>query len=403
MSNFIKIVFFDSTWSQLFRFGNVISALIKESNPRVITTGLLCERLSEKEMQQKNSFDIIYATSDNQKIADYVTEQRPDILVVVKPTVRDKNVVLRAKKAGAMVFELQHGIIYEGASPNNFNLREVFMAILNLRKTLMYLRILRQMCAYDGSSYAHLLKSIITERKNVNKIVANHFSIKLNGDYAMVIGEYWIDYYCKHYNYDRDRILLMGNHDVDNMILGKPLEDAICYIPSVHVEDGKVRASVFMHFLEALAESVDVDSKFYIKMHPRGDVNLYKKVFANHNIKYITGPNLPYVTTYIGHNSTLIAKALMLTNKVILWGFKEEAELFYKPWAYAFCKNARELRDAVQRAVSDERQNNTTLQEIRSISYINPEGAFHFAARKIIDLYEEWKNLQKEAGKNEIY
>lgn len=389
MKESIKIIFFDSTWSQLLRFGSAISALIKEKHSDVKTIGLLCERMSEEDKKQKHSFDAVYAAKDNLKMANYVTEQKPDILVIVKHTVRDQNVVLRAKKAGAMIFELQHGMLYEGASLNNFNPHEVFAAALNLGKTLVYLNTLRQMCKYDGRSYAELLKKIMTERKDVAHIVENHFSVKLNGDYAMVIGEHWIDYFCENYDYERDRVLLMGNHDVDNMVLGKSLEDAICYIPSVHVEDGKVRASVFKKFVDALSESIDVNTKFYIKMHPRGDMELYREAFVKHNVTYITGSELPYVTTYIGHNSTLIAKALMLTNKVILWGFKEETELFYKPWAYAFCDKPEELKDAIQKAVADRSHDEAALNEMRKISYINPEGAFQFAARNIMALYSD--------------
>ena len=373
------------------RFGSQISLCIKENNPNVITTGLLGGRMTENDKKQNHSFDSVYASTNNLKIAEFVTEQKPDILVVVKHTVSDLNVVLRAKKVGSLVFELQHGMLYEGASLNNFTVREVFAAALNMTKTLAYLHTLQQMCSYDRQSYLLLLKRIFIERKDISHIVENHFSVKLNGDYAMVIGEHWIDYFKEHYDYSQDRVLLMGNHDVDKMDLDKPLEDAICYIPSVHVEDGKVRESVFKNFVNALAKAIDKDVKFYIKMHPRGDMNLYKSAFKNHNITYITGPELPYVTTYIGHNSSLLAKAFMLTNKVILWRFHEEAELFYIPWAYAVCDKSQELKLAIQKVLKDKTITNFALQELRKISYINPEGAFQFAARNILQLYQKEK------------
>lgn len=385
MQEKITILFFDTTWNQILRFGNSISAIIKEKYDNVKTVGVVCQK--NPTPSAKHSFDETFEANSNKIIADYVTALKPDIAVLVQNTVADQNVILRAKIAGSMVFVLQHGMLYEGASLNNFNFHEVFAAALNIQKTLKYLGTMQQMCKYDGQSYVALVKKILTERHDIARILQNHFSVKLNGDYAMVIGEHWIDYYCEHYDYDKSKVLLMGNHNVDNMVLNKPLENAICYIPSVHVEDGKVRLSVFENFVKALADSIDVKTKFYIKMHPRGDVNLYKNAFKNHNITYINGPELPYVTTYIGHNSTLIAKALMLTNKVILWGFKEETELFYKPWAYAFCDKPEELKTAVKRAVADKMQDDAALQEMRLISYINPEGAFQFAARNIMELY----------------
>lgn len=381
----LKILFFDTTWNQLLRFGNTISNLIKEQDSNVVSYGVVCERIKGK--KQSHNFNYVFDSNSNRLIANYVRKTKPDIVILVQNTVPDQNVILSAKKIGAMVFVLQHGMLYEGASLNNFNAHELFAALLNLGKTLKYLRTMHQMCKYDHQSYFGLLKKIVVEKKDVAHILQNHFSVKLNGDYAMVVGEHWIDYYCEHYEYARDKILLMGNHDVDNVNLDVTLEDAICYIPSVHVEDGKVRPSVFNKFINNLAESIKKTTKLYIKMHPRGDINLYKDAFKNHNVTYVTGPNLPPVTTYIGHNSTLLAKALLLTNKVILWGFKEEAELFYKPWAFAFCNKPDELKAAIEKAES-EKENNEVSKEIREISYINPEGAFNYAARNILALYK---------------
>lgn len=390
--NSIKIVFFDTTWSQLIRFGSKIASLIKANNPNVYTIGVVSEAIPNNDNSRDTAFDLVYDNRSDKDIAQFVTVKKPDILVVVQNTVQDQNVILRAKKVGAMVFVLQHGMLYVGASLNNFNLRESFAAILNLKKTLWYLVILKHMCDYDSRSYLKLIKKIATERNDVARIVQNHFSVKLNGDYAMVIGEHWIDYYCEHYDYRREEVFLMGNHDVDGLELGKPLEDAICYIPSVHVEDGKVRESVFMKFVKALADSVDIHTKFYIKMHPRGNDNLYKEAFKNHNVTFIHGPELPYVKTYIGHNSTLLAKALMITDKVILWRFKEEKELFYIPWAYAVCNKPSDLKEAVEDAVNGKKRNEERKDDLSKISYINPQGAFDYAAVKIMELYNQKTN-----------
>ena len=76
MENNTKIIFFDSTWNQLLRFGSNISLFIKETNDNITTIGLLCEDLTQEEQKQEHSFDFIYATSNNLKIAEYVTAAR---------------------------------------------------------------------------------------------------------------------------------------------------------------------------------------------------------------------------------------------------------------------------------------------------------------------------------------
>ena len=194
----LKIVFFDTTWNQLLRFGSSISKIIKENCDNVMTIGVVCEQITDNAV--KHSFDIVFASENNKRVAEYITVTKPDITVMVQNTVADQNVILRAKKAGSMVFVLQHGMLYEGASLNNFNAHEVFAAALNLKKTLKYLQTMRQMCVFDNQSYVKLLRRIIIEKSDIARILQNHFSVKLNGDYAMVIGEKWIDYYHKHYD-----------------------------------------------------------------------------------------------------------------------------------------------------------------------------------------------------------
>ena len=61
--------------------------------------------------------------------------------------------------------------------------------------------------------------------------------------------------------------------------------------------------------------------------------------------------------------------------------------MFFKPWAYAFCQTPKELSLAVKKAVEDKEVDKMKVEQIRDISYINPQGAFNYAAEKIIELY----------------
>ena len=77
----IKILFFDSKWNQLLRFGSSVSALMKQNNSTAETIGLLCENITEEEKNLRHYFDALYVITDNLKAADYVTELKPDIML----------------------------------------------------------------------------------------------------------------------------------------------------------------------------------------------------------------------------------------------------------------------------------------------------------------------------------
>jgi hypothetical protein len=383
-----KYMFYDTTWNQILRVGNMVSKHMK-SDYMVKTYGVVYET-AEKPTDPTatpNYFDEQFVSTDIKKINDYINHIKPDVVIFAQNTIPDLDALLVAKKFGAQIVMMQHGLLYDGASLNNVRIGEVFAALMKIKKTLGYLNIVRIMCRLGKKSYIKMLVDIIVKKYNVTTTIQNSFSPALRGDIAFVIGEHWVNYYHDNYGYDKENIYVMGNHDVDDLKIDPVLEDAICYIPSVHVEDGHVTQYVFENFLKALSDSVPRDTKLYVKFHPRSNKELYYKFFENKNVEYISGPELPYVRTYIGHNSSLLSKALQISGVLILWGFKEEKELFYKDFAYAVCGSDLELKEAIDYVLKNKEYSKKA--EIGKYSHQNPMGAYKYCAQKIIDKYGE--------------
>ena len=59
------------------------------------------------------------------------------------------------------------------------------------------------------------------------------------------------------------------------------------------------------------------------------------------------------------------------------------------PWAFAVCNTPTDLKIAVSNALRKTMSGEGNKEELSGISYINPKGAFTFAAEKIIELYNE--------------
>lgn len=381
-----KYLFFDTTWNQLMRVGNLVSAEMKRESD-LVTYGLVFET-DEKPLLQdiyNHSFDEVMVTRNICEIERFIFFFKPDVAIFAQNTTPDLGAIYFSQKIGAKVVMMQHGLLYDGASLNNVRIGEIMAALMMAKKTLNYFNIMRVMCKKEKKSFIKLISKIIKEKDNVTTTVQNFFNPPLRGECAFVIGSHWVDYYHDNYGYPKENIYIMGNHDVDDLDDEKEIEDAICYIPSVHVEDGHVQLNVFNEYLKCLKASIPAGTKMYIKLHPRSNKKIYTDIFGEENIVYISGKELPYVKTYIGHNSSLLSKALQISGKLILWGFKEEKELFYKNFAYAVCYDGKTLKESVDIALKD--TGNGRKNDIERFSYRNPIGAYKYCATKLLELY----------------
>lgn len=380
-----KYLFFDTTWSQLLRVGNLVSKHMKES-AEVQTYGLVFETSGKKFDPSKDvqSFDDYLVTTKIGEVERYIYEKKPDVVVFAQNTTPDLGAIYFSQKIGAKIVMMQHSLLYDGATLNNVRIGEIIAALKKTSKTFSYLNIMRVLCWKEKKSFAGLIAKIIKVKNDVTTTVQNYFNPPLRGECAFVIGQHWVDYYHDNYGYDKEKIYVMGNHDLDDLE-ERPIEHAICYIPSVHVEDGKVQKDVFDAYLKCLKEAIPEGVKMYIKLHPRSNKQLYVDVLGEENIIYLTGKDMPYVDTYIGHNSSLLLKALLISGKLILWGFKEEKDLFFEDFAYAVCHDGDTLKKAVASALAEE--GTGRKNDIEKYSCRNPEGAFKYCANKLLELY----------------
>lgn len=381
----MKYLFFDTTWNQILRVGNMVAKEMRATH-NVEIYGLVYETSDKGSptAQGEDYFDDHLITRNIYDVESYINKVRPDVVVFAQNTIPDLAAILYSQKIGAKIVMMQHGLLYDGASLNNVRIGEIFAALAKIGKTLGYFNILRVMCNHEGRSFCRCVAQIIAKRRNVTTTIQNFFNPPLRGECAFVIGEHWVDYYHDNYGYEKDKTYIMGNHDVDDLE-DKPIEDAICYIPSVHVEDGHVSAPVFEEFLKSLVNAIPEDKKFYIKLHPRSNRAMYEKAFEGRNVTIICGKELPYVNLYIGHNSSLLSKALQISGNLILWGFKEEKELFYKDFALSVCHDGVSLKGAVADALNNNLD--TKKLDIDRYSYRNPVGAYKYCADKILELY----------------
>lgn len=374
----IDILFFERPLVDLKRYAFRIAKSLKAIDSSLSLGSISLELPSEGD---DNDVDYHFLRKDIKNIDVFLKKYNIKVIVFTNPRIPDMEMILHAHNLGIKTIMIQEGVIFEGANINDVSASNAISSLKFIPKTLSYFGILERMCRYDHRSYFGLLKEIICKKHNITSIVAHYFSPYLIGDYVLTMGDYWADYYSNTMFYPQDRIRVMGDHDLDGFFLHENKEEAICYIATVLVEDGSRSKEEFSIFLNALANSVDERTKLYLKLHPRSDESLYDRL-KDHNVKFIRKGELPSTTIYIGHRSTLLARALYESDNLIIWKFPDEQEDFFEQFASYTVNSESELRKALEDA-DISKCTNMKRHKMEKVYWLNPKGAINTAAEMI--------------------
>lgn len=379
-SSKIDILFFERPLVDLKRYAFKIASAIKQMDADIVTASVSLELPDNNE---NTGIDYFYLRRDIKNIDTFLSKHSIKLIVFTNPRIPDMEMILHAHRIGIKTIMIQEGVIFEGANINDISVSNIVSSLKFIPKTLYYFWILDRMCRYDKRSYVQLLKEILIKKHNITRIVAHYFSPFLIGDYVLTMGEYWSDYYRNTMLYPEDRIRIMGDHDLDGFNVTEEKEEAICYIATVLVEDGSRTRDEFNVFLDALANNVDKKTKLYLKLHPRSDRALYK-ILDQHNVEVIQKGALPSTTVYIGHRSTLLARALYESDNLIIWKFPNEKEDFFEQFASYTVTTENELKAALDN-IDISNCSNKKRESMEKIYWLNPNGAIQSAAGMIYE------------------
>lgn len=378
MKKEIDILFFERPLVDLKRYAFKIAKFLKEIDSSIKTASISIEL-------PENGFDTYmdfhFLRKNIKDIDSFLKDYHVQMIVFTNPRIPDMEMILHAHYVGIKTVMIQEGVIFEGANINEVSISNAMMALHFIPKTVSYFNILHRMCKYAKTSYLGLLKEIVLKKRNITSIVAHYFNPYLIGDYVLTMGDYWSDYYVNTMKYSKEQIRVMGDHDLDGFVVHDSCEDAICYIATILVEDGSRTKSEFDVFLNALANTIDKNTKLYIKLHPRSNESLYD-LLKDHNVEFIRQGDLPSVSVYIGHRSTLLARALYETDNLIIWKFQNEKEDFFEQFASKVCTNEQELHKALG-SLNVNNHTNDKRRKMENIYWLNPNGAICSAADMI--------------------
>lgn len=250
-------------------------------------------------------------------IVELLQRQNLDRLVVMAQRIPDSCLVSAAKSLSIPTIMYQHGLYVP------FMKRQGILFIANFVKTFRFLQY--AMVTADIISVSRTLLLI----QYIRMFVLGHPfkdiefpADSVNTDYVLVYGDYWKEYHTENFGYSADQQYIVGApdfSDINQLQAADTGNNSVCYIAQTLVEDGRLPRSSMLSFISNLSSAV-IQSGLHlqVRLHPRSDLSLYDELPTD---TVLSKTEFPKNTVYIGHYSSILAKATFLSNNIILVDF----------------------------------------------------------------------------------
>lgn len=260
-------------------------------------------------------------------IIEHIKCESIDRLVVMAQRIPDSCFVSAANKLGIKTIMYQHGLYVP------FMKREKFLFINNIRKSIRFLQYAYTIAELVDVSKVNLilqyLKIYLLGEKPLNTNIPFH---AINSSKVLVYGKYWKKYHSEQFGYSNEQQTTVGAPDFNDLSSRKinNLESEsydICYVAQTLVEDGRLSRELMEQFILNLANLVKtLKFNLFIRLHPRSDISLYEPL---EEVAEFSKSVFPKAKIYLGHYSSIIAKATFFSDKIVLVDFPNHEIPFY--------------------------------------------------------------------------
>lgn len=382
-----KLLFIDYSSEGFRRYANSIVKEIKELNKEYIFFAVYMYGQQESNMEPFD--DIVCANSfkcNPCKILDYFN---PNGIVLFAHRFFDYMFTLEAHKRNIPVYNFQHGIYMSNTVISNLS-KNTFIQLLIKKKEQIKLYI---NCIYYmneqkiGKTIA--MVSDLLKHQSLYSIVNKRFGKDSNADISFIYGEYWKEYYKTQYNETKTDFRIIGYPELEGKIkearnMFKNGFPTVCYLAQTSVEDGIISPRILKVFLGALEQELD-GINLILKLHPRSDVKLYNKIIGNHDHVVVWEyPEFPDVDFYIGHESTIVARALYRTNKTMIYRLQENRESPFEKYTDYVCTDSATFHGLFKVMIT-ESKDAIMPDRLKEYIYKNPNCAIRETAHIIIE------------------
>lgn len=330
--NKIDLLIIDYKSSGLKRYALGLCEILKNRNPKLkIAVGYV-----EKDIEIKSpyiDFCLLLTEEYNLDANKIISKWKPKSILLFAHRFLEYMFTIEAHKAGIMIFNFQHGFYMDSTVISSLSLNNLIKVLRKKGANFkIYLRCLFNISDKSFFRFTQRLIDFI-KFKSIYKVMNNAYGKSCNADVSFIFGNYWKEYYVKQYLEKHTAFVVVGYPELEGTNMNVPhgyFENeklpVVCYLAQTSVEDGIIKKVDFDVFLSTLQQSLN-NINLIIKLHPRSNKELYRALLDfpySKRTKIWAETEFPLTDAYIGHESTVVARALTLTNRVLVYRLKTD-------------------------------------------------------------------------------
>lgn len=322
-----KILKLNSFETKLLHVESIIKNSLPENAKKV---------LSNKEKTIIDGIECIDVSFYDSSIKKALEIEKPDVVLMISISHFENRIVTRYCQLNNIpIIYFMHGVLYSNKEQLDNQIsaqknRNRFKILYKLKKLKKFFTLVKQYYYISKNikeSYS-LLSELLKDPYNFVWNPKNHISLKV--DRACVFSKNDVNTVANFFKVDKENIVITGNPRMDNAFSYKSLlkdkfnkfKDYYLYLDQSFVESGEISFSEQILMFNKISESLSkINKNLIIKLHPRGDKELYSSVTFNNNVFVIKDEYELYDLIYfsemvLGHSSTGLIEALAMDKPI---------------------------------------------------------------------------------------
>lgn len=243
----------------------------------------------------------------------FLREQQPGAVVFGAFRIYDMLWTLIAKSIGVRVYNFQHG----------FEVDSVYykphIIVIKLIKSLRILTAMYYLSKLMNKDILLMCSQYIKYFFKGKKLYDSYFNnVTLHPDHIFIYSDYYREFWYNKFGIDPLSTTVIGPPDLMAVseIKRKPKINGCCYLTQTLVEDGRMTRGDFTSMINNYKKMAKRIKIFIIKLHPRGNKELYKEISKLENVELVQEfPNCEY---YLTHYSSTAFVAYYISPKIII-------------------------------------------------------------------------------------
>lgn len=303
---------------------------------------------------------------------------------------------VEAHKKGIPVFNFQHGLYMDTTVISKLTHRSLIQV---LRKKKTQFRLYTRCIFYmNEKKTLKTLRMIIDLLKyhSLYVVINRSFGKLCNADVSYVYGEYWKKYYFDQYGEIHSSYCVVGYPELEgeqqsvNGMFQNSLP-TVCYLAQTSVEDGIVPQSSLKTFIDSVEGELG-KINLIIKFHPRSNKEYYSQILSRTNyVREWQSRDFPDAEYYIGHESTVVARALYNTNRTMVYRLQINRESPFEKYTNFVCKDNKDF-DSTLGLMLSASYSSEVSDELKKYVLKNPTGAIRKTANHVLKTLIEMEN-----------